>query len=132
MTKEEWKQVQESLKRLFYTVKLKADDFEIAVRLERVTTYKNALMIYVNGEFKGEWLLKDCEERRRFIQHKQPYVLHAKERAEYKKMSKKLQKQYADFYERRYDVYTPLWSSFSALKKHLIENNEHIELLEIV
>lgn len=131
MTKEEWNQVENALKIIYRTVELSIDGYKVELRLERVSTYKNRIMIYINGSFKYRWIIEDCEERRRFLQHKQPYVMPSKQRAEFKKMSKRAQKEYAAYYERRYDIYNPQWSSFGALKKHLIENNTNIELIRI-
>lgn len=132
MTREEWDKVKAASESLYGCAKLRIDGYEITLKLERVNTYKNAVMVYIEGIFKFEWIDADCEERRRFMQHKQPYIVPAKQRAEFKKMklSKAVRKKYAEYYERRYDVYTPQWKAFAALKKHLIANNESIELIE--
>lgn len=29
--------------------------------------FQNAIAVYINGSFKGKWLVEDCEERRRFF-----------------------------------------------------------------
>jgi hypothetical protein len=131
MTKEEWKQAEAALKSLYYPVILKADGFEVTLILERVGAYKNMIMVYIGGQFKGKWLSEDCEERRRFLQKKVRSLLTAKQKAGLKKLSKKRQKEFAESYHTDYEIYTPQWSSFGALKKHLISNNENIDLVKI-
>jgi len=125
MTKEEWKRCQEALKSLMNYVKLKIDGYEVTITLVRVGTYKNAIAVYVNGYLKGKWLAEDCEERRRFIQKREKALY---SQAEIKKMPKKLQKELS---QKKYEYYQTHWTSFGALKKHFVENNENIELVSI-
>lgn len=125
MSKDEWKRVQEALKSLTNIVKLEIDGYEVALVLVRVGTYKNAIAIYVNGVFQGKWLVEDCEERRRFIQKRERCLY---KQSEVKKLPRKLQK---EMLSKKYEYFEPYWSSFGALKKHLLENNENIELIRI-
>lgn len=132
MTKEEWEQVRKALDNFYSIVYLKADGYEVALTLKRVSTYKNAIMIYVGGVFKGEWLTKDCEERRRFCWRRERSLLDRKQQANFKKLSKKDQKELlARYHKLSYEWYEPCWASFGALKKHLIAHNENIELVKI-
>jgi hypothetical protein len=132
MTKEEWKQAEDALKRLFFPVYLKADGYDVALVLERVGAYKNMIMVYIDGKFQGKWLAEDCEERRRFCQKKVRSLLTAKQKADYKKLSQRQQKDLSKRYHNlEYEIYTPQWSSFGALKRHLISNNTNIELVKI-
>lgn len=132
MTKDDWEQVKTALTNLYSIVYLKADGYEVALTLKRVSTYKNAIMIYVGGVFRGEWLAKDCEERRRFCQRSVRSLLSTKEKADFKKISTKQQKELMKRYHNfTYDVYYSGWTSFVPLKKHLIANNQSIELVKI-
>ena len=126
MTKEDWKYVEEVLKNPFEFVTLQCDEYKLELCLRRISTYKMAIFFYVNGYFKGEWF-KDCEERRRFFKRTEHSILTREGKKKFKKMSKKKQAELHDkcFYE----GYTPYWTSFRSLKKHLIENNEKIELM---
>ena len=59
-------------------------------------------------------------------------LLTNKEKAAFKKLSKKSQKEQMERYHNfTYDVYRSGWTSFGALKKHLIANNQNIELVKI-
>lgn len=129
MTRDEWNQVKEALNSFYHIVKMNADGYDLALKLERMSTYKNAIGIYINGEFHGKWLMDDCEERRRFCQSRQRSLLNAKGRAAIKKMSKKQQ---AEWIARStYTYHASHWSSFGSLKRHLIANNQSIELISI-
>lgn len=71
MTKEEWKRVEEALTHFFHPVDLKADGYDVTLILERVGAYQNKIMVYIGGEFRGQWMAEDCEERRRFLQEQE-------------------------------------------------------------
>ena len=132
MSKDGWVQVQEALKSLYSIVKLKIDDYEVTLSLVRVSTYKLAIAIYVGGMFKGIWLTEDCEERRRFVRKTEKSLMSPKQKAEFDKFPKRMQKEFARKYNNmKYDFYSSVWTSFGALKKHLIENNKNIELVSI-
>lgn len=131
MTKEEWEKVKTALSKFYSVVRLKVDGYEIGVKLVRISAYKNAIAIYVNGNFKGKWLIEDCEEQRRFLPKKQHSLYSKKDKEGWKKLSKKVQKEFEEKYDRKYTVYSPYFTSFGALKKQLITNNESIELVEI-
>ncbi len=129
MTKEDWAKAQEALNSMYQIVRLNADGYEVALQLVRVSAYRNAIAIYIGNVFKGEWIMGDCEERRRFVQKKERSLLSPKEKAKFKKLPKKIQKE-LDI-DRKYEFYQTHWSSFGALKKHLIANNKDIALVSI-
>lgn len=131
MNKEDWIKVKNALTDLFSGVYLNIDGYEVVLRLVRISTYKNSIAIYINGVFKGKWLVDDCEERRRFVQKKQKSLLTKKDKEGWKKLSKKAQKEFVDKYDIKYDYYSSHWSSLTALKNHLVKNNQNIELVKI-
>ena len=131
MNRKEWQAVEEALKSLYGQVILKIDSYEVTLRLDRISTYKNGIMVYVNGKFRVQWIFEDCEERRRFLRKKERSMITPKQREAYKKMSKRLQKEYKEIYNRKYESYDFYWTSFNSLRRHLIENNESIEVIKI-
>lgn len=132
MTKEEWKRTEDALNSFFAPVCLKVDGYNVTLILERVGTYKNMIMVYIDGKWQGKWLTEGGEERRRFCQRKTHSLLTAKEKMAIRKLSKKAQKELANEHHNfQYESYSPQWTSFGALKKHLISNNEKIELIKI-
>ena len=78
MTKEEWKQAEEALTHFFHPVELKVDGYDITLILERVSVYQNKIMVYIGGEFRGQWMAEDCEVRRRFLQEQRHNILSGK------------------------------------------------------
>lgn len=128
MTKEDWAYVEETVKRLYKIVKLNCDGYILSLRLRRVDVYKLAICVRVNGELSVDWIVNDCEERRRFFRKTQGSILSASGMKIFRKLSKKKQEEWRGSYF--YDIYLPYWTSFRSLKKHLIENNKSIELVK--
>lgn len=129
MTSEEWKKVEERLKSLHDIVKLKCDEYEVSLALGRVSQFKNEILVYIGGVFKGAWLSIECEERRRFLREVSKSTYSRKQKEHFKKLSKKTQKEIGIDINRTYSYYMPTWTSFNALKRHLIKNNANIELI---
>lgn len=131
MTQEEWKEVESRLTFLKYPVKLKCDKFEIALVLERIDQFTNGIMVYVNGVFEGRWVTNDCEERRRFLRPVTKSIFSAKHKKSLKKLPKRLRKEMGlPDPETKHTYYHFYWTSFRALKSHLIKNNCDIELVK--
>lgn len=93
MTKEEWKQAEEALTHFFRPVELKVDGYDITLILERVGVYQNKIMVYIGGEFRGQWMAEDCDERRRFLQERKHSILSGKQMAEFERLPKQRQKE---------------------------------------
>ena len=128
MTKEDWAYVEETLKSPYKIVKLNCDGYILGLHLQRIGTYKLAICVYVNSKLRGDWILNDCEERRRFFKRTQKSILSASGMKKFRKLSKKEQEEWREKFF--YDIYSPCWTSFGSLKKHLEENNESIELVK--
>ena len=126
MNKEEWNDVENKLQSFFDMAKLRCDGYEVTLRLERLNQYKNAIMVYVNGVFKGEWLNGESEEAKRFYNKVTKTLSNSRSKA-FKKLPKKLQKELKTEYS--YSYYLPYWTSFSSLKRHFIRENKSIELI---
>lgn len=86
MTKEEWKQAEEKLNSAFSRVDLLVDGYVVTIRKEPCDKMRLGLTVYVDGTIKGEWVVQDCEIRRKFYYCSERSLLTAKER-------KKLQKE---------------------------------------
>lgn len=124
---EDWKDIEEKLKGIYCPVKLICDGYELTLVLERYNQYRNVISIYVNGVRKGEWHFNDCEERRRFFCPRTKSIYSPKQMAQFKKISKKIWKEMEA--KNKYIYYQAYWTSFRALKTHLIKNNQVIELV---
>lgn len=129
MTNEEWKAVEEELSHCpFGRAVLLADGYELTITFCRdgKSGLKFCYVVYVNGQIKGEWVINDCEERRRFYCAKKRTLLSAKDKARLKKEKKSVQKAVTS--EMSYVAYLPYWNSVRALKKHLEANNQNISI----
>lgn len=131
MTSEDWKQVEKDLKIVnLYTVKLLIDGYEVSLQLRQISQFRNAIMVYVNGVFRGKWLAEDCEERRRFFPCKKRCVTNTNE---LKKMGIRSKKEIQKYKESAtYNQYSSGWTNFKAMKKHFETNNKSIEILEVL
>lgn len=116
MTKEDWAYVEETLKSPYKIVKINCDGYILSLRLRRVDVYKLAICVRVNGELSVDWIVNDCEERRRFFRKTQGSILSASGTKIFRKLSKKKQEEWRGSYF--YDIYLPYWTSFRSLKKH--------------
>jgi len=128
MSNEEWKKVEEKLSGVFGVVELKIDGYKVSVQKVLISETMLAYMVYVNGEFRGSWLIGDCEERRRFLCRHERCFTSGKTLSNYAKVFGKK----SDFYikaAQKYSWYTPYWRSFSSMKSHFIQNNKSIELM---
>lgn len=135
-TKEQWKEIEQQLRSQFGSVKLRVDGYDISLSVQ-TDRMKLVIVIYVNGWIKGEWLSKECEERRRFMPERKVFLHSAKHRALFAKLDRltkrQLTKQKAEgtgLYEKA-TYYVFHFQSFRALKSKLINNNESIEVVQI-
>lgn len=127
MTKAEWDHVADSLTKQFSPVGLICDGYHLCLCLERCGM-RLVIAFYVNGVNKGAWVSDDCEERRRFLRPVKKSAWSAKNRATIKKMSKRMLKSLNVDPTETFTVHYPWWTSFKALKAHLVKHNASIEL----
>lgn len=131
MTKEEWAKVNESVQSVFMSgAKLEIDGYEVYLKLMQVSQFKNAIAIWINGAFKGEWLTEDCEERRRFLPCKTKTLVTPKDIKNYGIRGKKQIQAFKERYS--YNLYSNMWTNFNAMRKHFEANNDNIKLLEVI
>ncbi len=128
MTNGKWKKVEKSL-RAGRNVKLLIDGYNIELRIVKFRNHSVGIMPFINGEYKSEWLLNDCEERRRFYstirgflssEREQERVLQEADEEEYGKWLKK-----NSYYE-----YRAVWTSLELMRIHFERKNVSIELIQ--
>jgi hypothetical protein len=135
-TKEQWNEIEQELRSQFGRVELEVDGFDISLQV-KTDHMKLVVVVYVNGWAKGEWLGKDCEERRRFMAEKYIECYTERYRKLYIKLDgltkRQVAKQKAErtgYYARR-SYYQFHFTSFRALKSKLVKNNKSIEVVSI-
>lgn len=129
MNDKQWNAIEEKLKQLYNSVTLDCDGYHLRLMLAQIDTYKNAIVIYVNGRVSPHWLFEACEERRRFCRAQSRYVHSASRRAGLKKISKKVLKRCDIDPDRKVTRYSFFWTNFRSMRRHLERNNEAINLV---
>lgn len=66
MTDEEWKSIEAKLAMPPAVIRLKVDGYNVTITHARVNSLRFCLAIFVDDTFKMEWVLNDCEIRRKF------------------------------------------------------------------
>ena len=133
MTQEDWKKAEQKLIPPFGYAKFQIDGYNVSVGTVRTSTTKFSYMIYVDGEFRGEWLSEDCEIRRRFCYEGRKNILTGKSRTDFIKEFGK--REYNRFVKANpekvfYSYFTPYFGSFRTMKAHFIKNNTSITLVK--
>jgi hypothetical protein len=131
MTADDWKKLEAALRSPFGRASLVVDGYDLALVVQQDKPLKFVITMYVNGWMKGEWMMNDCEERRRFFCRKDRPLYSAAAKAKMTKgLSKRAVAKYFTGLDGKYTLYSPVWSAFAPLKKHLVANNKSIELKE--
>lgn len=128
MTPEQWQEIEKKLSHPWgIPVRLRVDGYDLTLAVRARKPLRFVICPFVNGYFRGEWLVHNqagewCEEARRFLPLKKRHLFSP---ARIKRLGKKLGKKLDKTYEHR----EPFFTAFAALKRHLIANNESIELV---
>lgn len=130
MTAEEWKICEEHLSDYYGIVRLKIDGYNVTLSVVPAAHLRQEIMIYIDGKFKAEWLINDCEIRRRFCNKHRKCFYSQSDTKKIKRMRKELREKALE--NAYYYWYEPCWQSFRSLKSHLIKNNSSIELVNNV
>ena len=125
-TADDWEKIRETIS-IYRPVNLVVDGYKITVKQVFISETVTAYIIFVNGIFKGEWGLEDCEERRRFFYRFEKYVNRPATRRQLKLMEKKSKGLFKPVdVDKKMEYFTPFFPSFKVLQKHLAVNNKII------
>lgn len=130
MTKDDWSRAERALSTPYGKVKLRADGYDLTVITVQTKALRYELMIYINGKFKVEWAINDCEIRRKFLCRHEHSLLTKKDKNSraFKRLSKTDRKKVIEL--NAYYSYSPYFGSFKTLKSQLVNNNQSIELAD--
>lgn len=133
ISKEEWNEIQTMLTGAFGRVELLIDGFEVVFRIERIRNLKYGIMTYVNGEFRGAWLLEDSEIGKRFYRPVSKFVHTTKTRTDLIRLygGKRCKKEELERINKKHLFLDPIWNSVKTLRCHLEKNNKEISLVKI-
>jgi hypothetical protein len=130
MTKNEWLQVEQQLSSPYGCVELNVDGYRLLLQVRQCKPLKFMIFPYVNGEFKGAWLISECEEQKRFLRpRKVPiYKPAAKKRMTDGLSKSAIKRMWGDRLDETLTTFEWGWPTFGALQRHLVANNKSIEL----
>jgi hypothetical protein len=131
MNADDWKKVETALQGSFGRAVLVVDGYKLTLEVQQAKPLKYVIAVFVDGWMKGEWLMKDCEERRRFCCPKATAVHSPASKAKLTKgLGKRAIAKYFPDLDKKFTWYSSAWSNFAGLKRHLVKNNQSIELQE--
>jgi hypothetical protein len=128
-TAEQWKCAEERLIGSFGHVQLQCDAYTLTLECRLVKPRRYSIYIFIDGWFRGEWLLKDCEERRRFLRPVTRPLHSRKFIGAMKKIYGK--KKLPDDCHRTVTYHHPDWPSFGPLRRHLLNHNKSVRITKI-
>jgi hypothetical protein len=137
LTKEQWALIETELSRFYGTVYLRCDGYEVTAVVEAVATFKQAIVIYVNGWVKGEWIKGEAEEAKKFYRPMTRYLYPAKRREEAKKKAKSrgMAPAIREIWQRQatasVTTWAPYWNNAKTLCRHLRKTCADIEVVKI-
>lgn len=135
MTKEQWAAVEKALSGRWGHSELKCDGYDVHLHLELIDKRRMGIVVYVNGSWKGAWLMHDstADETRRFMCPVPRYLHSPKMRAELIEIygGKRCPKAKLADINKRFTTFQPYWTNFTALRRHLVKNNQVVELVKV-
>lgn len=136
MAKDDWKTAETAATTPYVSATLLCDGYRVTLALERLKGTRFCITAYVNGSWSGKLLGEDTEERRRFWRQVTRHVYPPQKRAELRKFRRGFSKKelkrlnLTDWDpDRKYSYWLPYWTSWKALKRHLIKHNQEISLV---
>jgi len=127
LSTDDWKRIEEKLSSAYGLVNLLIDGFTVTLQVQKTKPRRYEIVVFVNGWFRAEWLLKDCDQRRRFYDRKTKYVFSKKIREAERKFNKRYPNIGTSNPDLTYEYWVPWWASFSRMKAHFLKNNQSIE-----
>lgn len=141
LTKEQWATIENELSSPWGSARLLIDGYQITLEVRRVSksAIRYEIAVFVNGKIKVEYIMQDCEERRRFYRPIVKKYHNAKRQEQIRKLSRDVGKKTMQKWAKEspafdlnatFTVYSCCWGTFKPLKRFLEANNDSIELAE--
>lgn len=128
-----WERIKFELSNPWGAVNLKVDGYDVSLRISRKNPLRFVIVVYVNGHFKGRWMLmnEESEEGRRFFPILARRVLRGKRRVRYIDAIGKRAAKTDSLLQECITYRLPYWSSVDALRRHFVKHNQSIEVVSI-
>lgn len=133
LSKEQQKNLIDRLDQINRFICLRCDGYLVSAALSRVAKNKLAIVFYVNGSFKGKWVgaAEDVENYPEAVRFCRPSVRNkytTKTIKRHEKLFGKRNTKKDGLYD-KVKIYYPCWNRPAPFLKHLMKNNESIEVL---
>ncbi len=130
LRKQEIEQITSELAHPWGCVRLDCDGYAVSIVVVRTGALKYGLTVYINGWQKGEFVINDCEERRRFLRPSEQYLYSSVKR---QKLIKDCGKRLAQKIgvDKRFTLYSHNWLSVNTMLRHFMANNTKVDLVEL-
>lgn len=132
MTPEEWKKLELELSLPWGRAELQVDGYKITLETHRKGPMTFTIGLFVDGWMRVEWMMGDCDQRRRFLRETKH---DAWKKSDREKLTKGFSKrQIAKFFpdiDKKISTWSFYWPSVTALRRHLVKNNQVIELVKL-
>ena len=135
LTKDQWAEVERRLSTPFGRVEFKADGYALVGAVSGMGGLKQAVVVYVDGVMKGEWINGGCPEAEKFCRPRCIWLYKTKDRerakAELKKrkLSQFIRDHYTTVATAQLTQWLPYWTSPAAFCRHLRKTCSDIELV---
>jgi hypothetical protein len=133
MTKEDWARIEKALGGIYGYAKLQVDGREVTFQRQLVSKNSLGVITYVDGHMKGVWLSPREEyPERRYMRPFSRYIYPAKQREKIKKMPKWMKKDLRIDPDEKIQLFSSIWPSATAIRRHYQKTFTSIELIEEV
>ena len=128
---EDWARIEAELSHPFGRVDLRVDErWDCGLRVEPWKALQYRICVYIDGWFRGEWIVNDCAERRRFYRRiESPLWPRAKVADVVKRFGKKEAERLGMFKKSVHWSFS--WPSARGLRRHLVKCGGSIRLLKV-
>ena len=130
-TKEEKEALIAKLNTPWGYAELLCDGVKVSLQVQRWKGLSYRVMTYVNGEFKGGWMLsKNQHPEQKFLRRSERFLISGRKRADAEKAFGKRYVAKDPFFTRKIVTYYSDWASGRAAIEHLCRVCERVEILE--
>jgi len=128
MTPSEWKRVEDSLAFPHGKATLRCDGRDVAAVVQMTKPLRYAVVVYVDGHWKGEWLRADrpCDEQRFMNPHERAYYSAADLKLYRRAYSAKQMREMTD---KKHRWFSPDFPTAKAFRRRIVSQCKCLELV---
>lgn len=137
ITKEQWADIEYELLGMFGRVELLCDGYRVNLEIRTIKKRKQAIVVFIDGEIKGEWLSGEQDFVRKFHRPVKHYIYPPKSRSKAKQALKKrgMPDYLRQIWEKEatssFTHWVPWWTNEKSFRRHISKTCTDIELVKI-